>query len=116
MDPVGLGALFGPFLAGCLQVFRCLILQVLCKLAMVDRSVPMGLGAIKHVVMFPGKQNAILLSPSHVITAVIITIIFDASVPTVMVGKLFLLCFQSSLFCCFIPICALSMIEQVPEM
>lgn len=44
----------------------------------------MGLD-VKHVAVFPGKQNAILLSPSHVITAVIITIIFDASVPNVKV-------------------------------
>ena len=77
----------------------------------------MGLGAVKHhVAMFPGKQNAILLSPSHVITAVVIAIIFDASVPNVKVDKLFLLRFQSSLFCCFFPICALSMTEQLPEM
>lgn len=117
MNAVGLGALFGPFLAACLQVFRCFILQVLCKLAMVGRSVPMGLGAIKHHgAMFPGEQNAILLSLSHVITAAIIIIIFDAPVPNVRVSKLFLLCFQSSLFCCFFSVCALSVIEQVPEM
>jgi len=54
----------------------------------------MGLGGIRHrVAVFPGKQNAILLSPSHVITAVIIAIIFDASVPNIKVVKLFLLHF-----------------------
>lgn len=62
MDPIGLGTLFGPFLAACLQVFRCLVLRAFCKLAMVGRSVPTGLGTIKHyVAMFSGKQNAILL-------------------------------------------------------
>lgn len=101
----------------CVFKFRCLVLQAFYKLAAVGRSVPMGLGAIKdHVTMFPRKQNAILLSPRHVITAVIIAIIFDASVLNVKVVKLFLLHFQSSLFCCFFPICALSAIEQLPEM
>lgn len=114
---MSLRALAGPFLAGCLRVFRCLVLRAFCKLAMVGRCVPTGFRAIKHhVAMFPGKQNAILLSPSHVITALIIAIIFDASVPNVKVVKLFLLHFQSSLFCCFFPICALSMTEQLPEM
>lgn len=76
---MGLGTLFGPFLAACLQVFRCLVLWAFRKLAMVGRSVPTGLGTIKHhVAMFSGKQNVILLRPSRVITAVIIAIIFDA--------------------------------------
>lgn len=44
----------------------------------------MGLD-VKHVAVFPGEQNVIHLSPSHVITAVIIAIIFDASVPNVKV-------------------------------
>lgn len=44
----------------------------------------MGLD-VKHGAVFPGKQNAILLSPSHVITTVIIAIIFDASVPNMKV-------------------------------
>lgn len=93
------------------------ILQVFCKLAMVGRSVPLGLVAIKHhVATFPGKQNAIPQSPNHIITAVIIVIFFDASVPNVKVIKFFLLRFQTSLRCCFCPICALSTIEQLPEM
>lgn len=44
----------------------------------------MGLD-VKHVAVFPGKQNTILLSPSHVITAVIIAILLDASVPNAKV-------------------------------
>lgn len=64
----------------------------------------MGLGAIKHhVATFPGKQNAISQSPDHIITAVIIVIFFDASVPNVKVIKFFLLRFQASLCCCFFP-------------
>lgn len=115
-DPVvGLGALFGPHLAAYLKMLRCLVLQVFCKLAVMGSSLCTALGAIKHhVALFPGKPNAILQSPSHVITGVIIAIIFKASVPNVKVVGVFLLRLQSSLFCCFFPFCALSMTEQLP--
>lgn len=115
VDPVvGLGALFGLCLAARPEMLRCLVLRAFRKLAVVGSSLCAALGAIKHDV-FPGKPNAILQSPSHVITGVIIAIIFDASVPNVKVVRVFLLRLQSGLFRCFFPFCALSAIEQLPE-
>lgn len=77
-----------------------------------EKPVPVGLD-VKHMAVFPEKQNVILLNPSPVNTSVIIAIIFDASVPNTKV-VVSVNIFRGLYSATFFPICALSVTEQLP--
>lgn len=97
------------------SVWVCSPLGIQC-LTTNGRSASLGSGVIgHHVAVFPGKQNAIL-SPSCVITALIIATIFDPSVPSIKVVVSVIFLEYSTLQAFFSPIFALSLIEQLPEM